>query len=187
VRKASNHARMWLLPWVPQLTSPERWNSLAVSRFEQSYGEPPEDWVLRVADDAPPRARLVAALPAGLLRALDQVARPGSIVIGLLEGVSRLIAREPAFHGCVAEVGPDSASLLMICRGELRRVRCRRFEHLEEVSAAARSEWASACASDDEAEKSGKPTPSVATWGGGGAAAAALSCALGGSRVLELA
>ncbi|MBV8209861.1 MAG: hypothetical protein JO133_07335 [Burkholderiaceae bacterium] len=195
-RIASCHARMFLLPWVPELTTAERWNALAASRFEQAYGEPPDDWVLRVANETPPGARLVAALPAAMLDTLGRLAKPRSISIRLLDELGALITREPQFHGCIAEIGADSASLLMFCRGELRRLRSRRFEHLEEVSAAARSEWATACASDGTGNhRSGnrgvgsrtQPAISVVVSGGGTAARDALASALGSSRALCIA
>jgi len=192
VRVASSYARMLLLPWLPQLNTPERWNSLAMSRFEQAYGEAADNWVLRVADDMPPRSRLAVALPAELLRALSEALKPRRIVSGLLEAFSALLAREPAFHGCAAEIGPDSASLLMVCRGELRRLRSRHVEGRDEILAAVRSEWAAAGAANADPDRSGKPTAnqpgtSVAVLGGGAELGAALASALGCSRVLELA
>lgn len=189
VRVAASRARIFLMPWVPQLTTPQRWRALAASRFEQSYGELPDDWSLRVADDLPPRPRLAVALPVPLLRTIQDVVKPRRLVIGLLEALGALLVREPAFHGCVAQIGPKSACLLMICGGELRRVRTRRYEAPEEIIAAARSEWAAAAATrEGAAEKTLKPAAAtVALLGTGTSSAATLASALGASRVLELA
>ncbi len=183
---ASEHARLFLLPWVPQLTRAERWQALAESRFEQIYGEPPDAWLLRVIDDRPPRPRLVVALPAGLARAVRDQLEPRRFTLGLLDALRALFEREPAFEGCVAEVGPRSACLMMFRAGELRRVRMRRYEAQEEILAAARSEWAAASTATDAASRAAVPT--VALLAADAAALGArLVSALGGSRVLELA
>ncbi len=181
-RVAAGHARMLLLPWLPQLTRAERWLSLAASRFEQTFGEAADGWVVRVAQEAPPRARMAAAIPESLLHALQAAAKLRAVRIGLLDALGALLQREPAFTGCVSEVGPDSACLLMLWRGELRRVRTRRFEALEEISAAARSEWIATCG----AESDSAARVAVAVLGESPGAAAYLSGAIGGSRVVEL-
>ena len=84
VRVASAHVRLLVLPWVAQLTSAERWRALAASRFEQTYGEAPEAWLLRVADDLPPRPRLAVALPAASTSTLREVKSP--VLPSLIEG-----------------------------------------------------------------------------------------------------
>jgi hypothetical protein len=180
---AAGHVRMLLLPWLPQLTRAERWLSLAASRFEQTFGEAPDGWVLRVAQDVPPRARLAAAIPRALLQSLQAAARLGAVRIGLLDALGALLCREPAFSGCVAQVGSDSACLLMLWRGELRRIRTRRFDALEELAVAARSEWIAVRApqSDGAAVR-----VTVAVLGESPGVATHLSAAIGGSRVVQL-
>jgi len=161
---AAAHARMLLLPWLAQLTSAGRWRSLAASRFEQIFGEAADGaWILRIAEDLPPRARLVAALPAPMLGSLRAVApRLRSVRIGLLDALGALLEREPRFTGCVAQVGSEGACLLMLWRGELRRVRMRRSDSVDELASAARSEWAAARASQSD---SGGVEIAVATMG----------------------
>ncbi len=180
---AASHVRMLVLPWLPQLTRPDRWLSFAAGRFEQTFGEPPDDWVLRVADDLPPRARLAAAIPAALLKSLQHAARIRTLRIGLLDALGALLQREPVFSGCVAQVGPDSASLLMLWRGELRRVRMRRFDAFEEVAVAARSEWVAARGMEPDRAAAGA---AVALLGNTHGAEALLARALGCSRVVQL-
>jgi hypothetical protein len=179
---AASHARMLLLPWLPQLTRPDRWLSLAASRFEQTFGEAPDGWELRVAQDLPPRARLAAAIPSALLRSLQAVARLRAVKIGLLDALGGLLEREAAFSGCVAQVGPDSACLLMLWRGQLRRIRMRRFDALEDLAAAARSEWIAVRGSEPD----GAVEAAVALIGDGRGAAVQLSGAIGCSRIVEL-
>ena len=182
-RVAVSHARLLLLPWFDQLTRPERWNSLAVSCFEQTFGEPPDGWALRVADDLPPRARLAAALPETLLHSLRTIAKVRSVRIGLLDALGLLLKREPDYSGCVAQIEPHRASLLMMWRGDLTRVRTRRFDAIQHLAAVARSEWISTPGGDsDRAARK----VSVAVLGDSHGAAASLAGALGCSRVLEL-
>jgi hypothetical protein len=179
---AASHTRMLLLPWLPQLTGPERWLSLAASRFEQTFGEAPDGWELRVAEDLPPQARLAAAIPSALLRSLLAVARLRAVRIGLLDALGSLLEREAAFSGCVAQVGPDSACLLMLWRGQLRRVRMRRFDALEALAAAARSEWIAVRG----LEPDGVVETAVAFVGDNRGAAVQLSGAIGCTRIVEL-
>ena len=180
---AANHARMLLLPWLPQLTRPDRWLSFAAGRFEQTFGEPPDGWVLRVADDLPPRVRLAAAIPAALLKSLQHAARIRTLRIGLLDALGALLQSEPVFSGCVAQVGPDSACLLMLWRGELRRVRMRRFDALEDLGVAARSEWIAARGAEPDRVAA---TAAVALLGQVQGAPAMLAGALGCGRVVQL-
>jgi hypothetical protein len=180
---AASHVRMLLLPWVAPLTRRERWQSLAASRFEQTFGQAPDGWVLRVADDLPPRARLAAALPEALLGCLRAAAPLRSVRIAVLEGLGALLQREPAFSGCVAQVATDHACLLMLWRGELRRIRTRRFEALDDLAAAARSEWVAARGSES---KGAGDAVALATVGPCQGIAAQLAGAIGCRRVLEL-
>jgi hypothetical protein len=183
VRLAANHARMLLLPWLPQLTRPERWLSLAASRFEQTFGEGVDGWVLRVVEDLPPRVGLAAAVPEALLESLRALARLRSVRVGLLDALGALLEREAAFSGCVAQVGRDSACLMMLWRGELRRIRTRRFDAVEELSAAARTEWIAACGAESKADAA---AVALAVLGQHGGAAQHLSAAIGCSRLLDL-
>lgn len=191
-RVAAVHARLLLLPWMEQLSSAERWNSLAASRFEQVYGESTAPgWVLRIADDAPPRPRLAAALPAPLLDALQSALQPGEVRIDLLDSLGELLAGEPEFSGCVARVRDDVALLMMLWRGELRRVRARRRDAsgIADLAATARSEWAAA-RPDGAAEAGrgarGRPQPQLAVAVDVAEAGPPLASALECSRVVVL-
>jgi hypothetical protein len=174
---------MLLLPWLPQLTRPDRWLSLAASRFEQTFGESCLGWVLRVGEDLPPRARVAAAIPEALLGTLQSLARLRAVRIGLLDALGALLEREPGFTGCVAQVGPDSACLLMLWRGELRRIRTRRFDAVEELSAAARAEWVAAYGPEPNGASA---RTALAMLGEHGGVADRLSAAIGCIRVLDL-
>lgn len=180
---AAGHARMVLLPWLPQLTRPDRWRSLAASRFEQIFCESTDGWILRVAEDVPPRPRLAAAIPNALLQSLQSVAKLRAVRVRLLDELGLLLQRERGFSGCVAQVGPDSACLLMLWHGELRRIRMRRFDALQELAVAARSEWAAARGPDSDAAA---PGIAVAMLGRNPLAAEHLSSAIGCSRLVQL-
>jgi hypothetical protein len=180
---SADHARMLLLPWLPQLTRPDRWLSLAASRFEQTFGETVDGWVLRVAQDAPPRARLAAAIPEALVQSLQAVAKLRAVRIRLLDALGALMEREPAFSGCVAQVGPHSACLLMLWQGHLRRIRTRRFDALEDLAAAARSEWIAARGPES---KGAAARVAVAVLGERPGMATHLAGAIGCTRMVQL-
>jgi hypothetical protein len=190
VRVAASHSRMLLLPWLPQLTTPQRWRTLAMSRLEQG-GESAGQWMVQVADELPPQPRLAVALPAWLVQSLRDVLKPRSIALRMLHALGGLLAREPSFDGCVAEIGARSARLLMVRDGQVQRVRTRGFETPDEIVIAARLEWAATrtaqpVSGGEEAVGSASQAPSVALLGGGASLGASLARALGGRRVLEL-
>lgn len=182
-RVSAAHTRMMLLPWLPQLTRPERWRSLAASRFEQTFGETPESWAIRVADDLPPRCRVAVALPNTLLESLQAAAKLSAVRVGLLDALGSLLQREPAFSGCVAQIGGDSACLMFLWQGELKRIRTRRFDAIDELASAARAEWAAARGS---VAQGGALPGSLAISAGQASLAAKLAAAIGCSRVIEL-
>lgn len=145
--------RFGLLPWAPALTSPARWQTYAASRFEQLFGEPVDQWRLRVAEEMPPRARLLAAAPLGLLSALEDRfgSRLEQVRIGLLEQVGSLVQREPRFTGWAVQFTGREAWMLAFVGGALRRVRTRRLAWDEaadplslvaELGPVLRAEWA---------------------------------------------
>jgi hypothetical protein len=190
VRVAAAHARLFLVPWVAQLTSAARWQTYAASRFEQIHGEVAADWVVRVAPELPPRARLAVALPLELVRAVSAGlagARTGagggnSLRLALLEQVGDLVAGEARFSGCIVDIDAAAATLLIMVQGELRRVRTRHFDALEELAGTLRSEWAAfgiAAAAVNAAVA--MPAASLDEFG------APLAAALGSSRVVSLA
>jgi hypothetical protein len=176
-------ARLFLLPWADSLTSRARWSTYASSRFEQSFGDAASSWSIRVADDTAPRARLAAALPLALIEALriGSGGRVASLRIGLIEQLARLLARERRFAGCVVEPGASVATLLVLVRGELRRVRTRRFDVADDLIGTARSEWASFGIAGAAADAAiALPADAVGTLG------PALAAAVGAVRVLAL-
>lgn len=193
VRVAAGHARLFLVPWVAQLTSAARWQTYAASRFEQIHGEVASDWVVRVAPELPPRARLAVALPLDLVRAVSAgLAAPGagaggarqgdSLRVALLDQVGDLVAAETRFSGCIVDIDAAAATLLIMVQGELRRVRTRHFDALDELVGTLRSEWAAfgiAAAAVNAAVA--MPASSLDEYG------APLAAALGSSRVVSLA
>ena len=135
-------ARLMLLPWVDQLTGESRWREFAASRFEQTFGENLQDWDLQLASDWPGRDRLAAAWPAPVRAALDGCANVTSVRLEILEHLAALLAREPAWTGCLAEIGADGTMLVLVVRGRVGRARWRRSSDADGLAAVVRSEWA---------------------------------------------
>ncbi len=148
VRLVCAWSHLLLLPWVAQLTREDRWQNYARARFEQVYGESAEAWDIRLARDWPGRDRLAVAWPAALREEIATHRNVRSVRIGLLEHLGVLLAREPAFSGCIAEIEPDGAGFLFLVAGHLRRARWSRFEDAEGLATAMRAEWASIVASE---------------------------------------
>jgi hypothetical protein len=173
-------ARLLMLPWNAQLTSRDRWSTFAASCFERVYGEAPDEWVIRVADEAAPRSRLAAALPKPLLHSANAESPQRSVRMSVLEGLGQIVQKDPTFDGCVIEIGREGACLLVVVAGQLLRTRVRRFAGDEELAAAARSEWAAA-AEDDR-----KPNLVIGPAEAASRIGAPIAAALGAKRVIAL-
>ena len=135
--------RLLMLPWMEHLTSQDRWLNYARARFEQVYAESAADWDVHVGRDMPGKSRVAAAWPQGMRQTLAQSRSVKSVRIALLEHLGVLLEHEPAFSGCVAEVDTDSAGFLLVLGGEVRRIRWSRYDHVDGLVTAVRSEWAS--------------------------------------------
>jgi len=186
-------ARLLLLPWLDALSSESRWKNYAASRFEQTFGESLEAWDLQFASDWPGRDRLAAAWPAPLRTALAACPNVRSVRLAVLEHLGALLAREPAFSGCLAEIGSAGATLLLLVRGRVLRARWRRAGDTAALGAALRSEWAATVdRAGAQAVKDLVPTLALVPTDGAispeaGAASAVLAEAIGATRTLRLA
>jgi hypothetical protein len=125
---ATEHARLCLLPWSPVLAKRAHWQQFALSRFAQLQGLDIEDWIVRVVDEPPPRARLAVAVPGSLLARLVAGACLAEVRIELLERLSALLARHPDFDGMVLEIGLRGATLVGLRDGAAIRLRQRSIE-----------------------------------------------------------
>jgi len=185
-------ARLFLLPWLDALSSESRWRNYAASRFEQTFGESLEAWDLQFASDWPGRDRLAAAWPAPLRTALAACSNVRSVRLAVLEHLGALLAREPAFSGCLGEVGSGGATLLLLVRGRVLRARWRRAGDTAALGAALRSEWAAAVdrAGAQGGRGLGPALALVPTEGAFGpeaeAASEVLAEAIGATRTLRL-
>jgi hypothetical protein len=62
-----------VLPWREDIAGEAEYLALAQLEFSTAFGAMAQDWTLALSDEAPGRARLAAAVPAGLLAALTKV------------------------------------------------------------------------------------------------------------------
>lgn len=180
---ASAWARLFLVPWRPELTTDARWETFAATRFEQLFGQSAQAWEIRVVPAMPPAPRLAVALPQALLDALRAGCggRLRSVRVAALDGLSALLDAERRFSGCAVDLQPGFGTLFVLVDGALSRVRIRHFDRIEELAAAVFAEWSAA----------GDPqrTPALAVAAAGpqlGPLGARLGQALGWTRVVQL-
>jgi hypothetical protein len=140
------HARLFVLPHSTALTSEARWDAYARSRFQDIFGDDTQGWTLRVVPERPGRPRLVAALPMGLMRQLEQLLdrRLRSVRVDALMRLDELRQRELGFTGAMVDIGPQHALVSLMVDGCLQRLRLRRMTpSVDELRAALAVEWAS--------------------------------------------
>jgi hypothetical protein len=140
------HVRLFVLPHSTALTSEARWDAYASARFQDIFGDDTQGWKLRVVPERPGRPRLVAALPMGLMRQLEQLLdkRLRSVRIDALMRLDELRRRELGFTGALVDFGAQHALVSLMVDGCLQRLRLRRMSpSLDELRAALAVEWAS--------------------------------------------
>jgi len=125
------------------------------ARFDQVYGEGAGDWEIQVGRGLPGQDRMAAAWPAGLHTELQAHRQVRSVRVALLDHLGVLLAHEPQFSGCIAEVEADGAGFLMLVRGVARRVRWCRFDHPDGLLTAVRTEWANVLAGGEPLDPAG--------------------------------
>jgi hypothetical protein len=190
VHLACGWSRLFLLPWMDQLSSEQRWENYAQARFEQVFGEDALAWEIHVARNVPGQDRIAVAWPLALRTAFAEHANVRSVRVGLLEHMGVLLAHEPDFSGCLIEIEADGAGFVLLLNGQPRRVRWSRFDDDEGLSAAVRSEWASVLAAEPFAPGGAVGLaliPPIPERGSARAATvAALATGLGFSRAFSL-
>jgi hypothetical protein len=142
--------RLLLLPWLEQLSGPERWRNYARARFEERYGEDAGRWDLQLGLDLPGCERIAVAWPRALREALSPLAALRSVRADLPERLGELLRSHPRFTGALLEIEADGAGMLLLSRGQVRRVRSCRFEDADGLASALRAEWAALCAQDGQ-------------------------------------
>jgi hypothetical protein len=75
------------IPWREDLRGDKEFDALARLEFANTFGAHAEDWRVVLSDEVPGRARIAAAVPAGLLSALGELAAGNN---------SRLLSVRPA-------------------------------------------------------------------------------------------
>jgi len=143
VRVSCAWSRLFTLPAVGQLTREEHWQNYARARFEQIYAEDADEWHMRVARDLPGRDRIAVAWPVELRQRLLAHTNVRSVRVDLLEQLGLLLTQIPTFFGCLLEIEPGGAAMVLLSYGRFRRARWCRFEDAQGLAAAVCAEWAS--------------------------------------------
>jgi len=143
VRISCAWSRLLTLPAIAQLSREEHWRNYARARFEQIYVDDADKWNIQVSRDLPGCDRIAVAWPGALHGPLLAFANVRSVRIGLLEQLGRLLDQIPTFSGCLLEIEPGGAGMLLLSYGKLRRARWCRFENAQGLAAAVCAEWAS--------------------------------------------
>ena len=142
VRISCAWSRLLTLPAVGQLTREEHWRNYARARFEQIYAENSDQWDIRVARDLPGRDRIAVAWSVELRERLLAHANVRSVRVDLLEQLDLLLTQIPTFSGCLLEIEPGGAAMVLLSYGKFRRARWCRFEDAQGLAAAVCAEWA---------------------------------------------
>jgi hypothetical protein len=148
VRLSCAWSRLLTLPAIEQLTREEHWRNYARARFEQIYGDDADQWDIQVARDLPGHNRLAVAWPTALRERLLALANVRSVRVDLLEQLGLLLAQIPTFSGCLLEIEPGGAGMVLLASGKVRRTRWCRSENAQGLAAAVCSEWAGVQAND---------------------------------------
>lgn len=142
VRLSCAWSRLLTLPAIAQLTREEHWQNYARARFEQIYADDADKWDIRVARNLPGRDRIAVAWPNELRERLLTHANVRSVRVDLLEQLALLLRQMPTFSGCLLEIEPGGAGMVLLSHGKFRRVRWCRFEDAQGLAAAVCAEWA---------------------------------------------